>query len=90
MQARVDPEELKAFAATLEHANGNFREMTSHLHTQFDALTDTWQDHLAERFATEFHHTTLAINHFLNESEQFIAYLRGKAQIIEDQYFGRS
>jgi uncharacterized protein YukE len=89
MKAVVDPEELKAFATTLEVANGNFRETMTHLHAQFDALTDTWQDYLAERFANEFHQTTLAIDHFLNESEQFIPYLRGKAQIIEDQYFGR-
>jgi uncharacterized protein YukE len=90
MQARVDPEELKTFAATLESANGNLREVITHLHTQFDALTDTWQDHLADRFANEFRQTTQAIDHFLNESEQFIPYLRGKAQVIEEAYFGRS
>jgi len=88
-QAIVDPEELDRFASDLKAFNGSMHDLLSRLHSQFQRLGDTWRDQEQQKFAQEFDQTSRVLNHFMEESEEYISFLHRKAAKVHN-YFGQA
>jgi uncharacterized protein YukE len=86
-QAIVDPDELRAFAASLRHYNELVADATSTLQSQFAQLGDTWRDQEQVKFAQEFEQTVRVISQFQHASEEHIPFLLRKAEDV-DKYLG--
>jgi uncharacterized protein YukE len=82
-QAIVDPLELRRFAHNLRQFNNDLHERLASLHSQLQALGETWQDHEHERFAEELNKTMHSLTEFLEHSELHIPYLLRKAERVE-------
>lgn len=83
-QAIADPEEMRLFAAELEHFNGQLGDAMARLIGRFHRLGDTWRDQEHQAFAAEFEQTMRVLDHFQRQAEEQIPFLRTKAQLIDD------
>jgi uncharacterized protein YukE len=83
-QAIMDPEEVRRFAKELKRFNDDVQTRASALQARFAALSGTWQDQEAEKFAEEFLSTMKVLKKFVEVSEQHTPYLLRKAQRIEE------
>ncbi len=83
-RAVVDPEELRRFAHTLKHFNGELRHQIAVLQGQFAGLGDTWRDQEHDKFAQNFVQTMQVVNQFLNDADLHVPFLLRKAQRIEE------
>ena len=79
----MDPEEVRRFAKELKRFNDDVQGKASSLQARFAALSGTWQDQEAEKFAEEFITTMKVIKKFVEISEKHTPYLLRKAQHIE-------
>jgi uncharacterized protein YukE len=82
-QAIMDPEEVRRFASELKRFNEDVQNKASSLHARFQALSSTWQDQDAAKFAEEFVVTMKVLKKFTEVSEKHTPYLLRKAQRIE-------
>ena len=80
----MDPEEVRRFAKELKRFNDDVAVRASALQARFTALSGTWQDQEAEKFADEFLSTMKVLRKFVEVSEQHTPYLLRKAQRIEE------
>jgi uncharacterized protein YukE len=83
-QAIMDPEEVRRFAKELKRFNDDVQTRAAALHSRFTALSGTWQDQEAEKFAEEFITTMKVLKKFVDISEKHTPYLLRKAQRIEE------
>jgi uncharacterized protein YukE len=83
-QAIMDPEEVRRFAKELKRFNDDVANRASALQARFVALSGTWQDQEAEKFAEEFVTTMKVLKKFVEVSEKHTPYLLRKAQRIEE------
>jgi uncharacterized protein YukE len=83
-QAIMDPEEVRRFAKELKRFNDDVQVRASALQSRFAALSGTWQDQEAEKFAEDFLSTMKVLKKFVEVSEQHTPYLLRKAQRIEE------
>ena len=83
-QAIMDPEEVRRFAKELKRFNDDVQTRASALQARFAALSGSWQDQEAEKFAEEFISTMKVLRKFVEVSEQHTPYLLRKAQRIEE------
>lgn len=86
-QTIADSDEIKLFAAELEHFNGQLGDAMARLIGRFHRLGDTWRDQEHQAFAAEFEQTMRVLQHFQRQAEEQIPFLRTKAQLI-DEYLG--
>jgi uncharacterized protein YukE len=77
-QAIMDPEEVRRFAKELKRFNDDVQTRASALQARFTALSGTWQDQEAEKFAEEFISTMKVLRKFVEVSEQHTPYLLRK------------
>ena len=83
-QAIGNPDELEAFAHSLQAYLDQINEATGRLNQQFGALGDTWQDAQRARFEEQFEDLLRQISAFdANASEQ-IPHLRVMADKLRD------
>jgi WXG100 family type VII secretion target len=82
-QAIMDPEEVRRFASELKRFNEDVQSKASSLQARFAALSNTWQDQDAQKFAEEFVITMKALKKFVDVSEKHTPYLLRKASRIE-------
>ena len=80
----MDPEEVRRFAKELKRFNDDVQVKAASLHARFSALSATWQDQEAEKFAEEFVTTMKVMKKFMEISEKHTPYLLRKAQRIEE------
>jgi uncharacterized protein YukE len=83
-RAIVDPVELRRFAQTLKHFNGELQHQLAVLQGQFAGLGDTWRDQEHDRFAQQFIETMQVLTRFVETSQQHIPFLLRKAERIEE------
>ena len=83
-QAIVNPEELRRFAAALKRFNEETRNSTRRVQGQLRHLGSTWRDQEHARFQQEFEQTMRTIQHFLQTSEQYVEFLKRKAEAAQD------
>ena len=82
--ANADSEEIRLFAAELEHFNGQLGDSMARMISRFHRLGETWRDQEHQAFAAEFEQTMRVLHHFQREAEEQIPFLRTKAQLIDD------
>jgi uncharacterized protein YukE len=82
-QAIMDPEEVRRFASELKRFNEDVQSKASSLQARFQALSATWQDQDAAKFAEEFVITMKVLKKFTEVSEKHTPYLLRKASRIE-------
>ncbi len=80
----MDPEEVRRFAKELKRFNDDVQVKAGSLHARFTALSSTWQDQEAEKFAEEFVTTMKVLKKFMEISDKHTPYLLRKAQRIEE------
>ena len=80
----MDPEEVRRFAKELKRFNDDVQSRAGALQSRFTALSGTWQDQEAEKFAEEFVTTMKVLKKFVEIAEQHTPYLLRKAQRIEE------
>jgi WXG100 family type VII secretion target len=83
-QAIVDPGELRRFAQNLKQFNTELQTQLAALHGQLLNLGSTWRDQEHHKFAEEFEHTLLVVNHFIEAADQHIPFLMRKADRVEE------
>lgn len=88
-QAIVDPAELRRFAQSMNHFNGEIQERIAVLHGQLLSLGDSWRDQEHEKFIEEFEQTQKVIEHYIEVSSQHIPVLLRKAELIEEYLLRR-
>jgi len=87
-QAIVNPEHLRKFAADLKRFTDGLKNDSARLHGQFQQLGETWRDQEQAKFAVEFEQTMKVIKKFMEASNQYIQFLKRKAdaaQVYLDQ-----
>ena len=84
VQAIIDPEEVRQFAAELKRFNEDVQNRMSALQARFAALGETWQDQEHGKFAEEFKQTMKVLRKFVEVSNQHTPYLLRKARRIEE------
>jgi len=82
------PEEIRNFRGSLLDYNERLKDKTISLKTNFDELSQTWQDNQQQKFATEFETLEKLIQSFLMSSDEFVLYLEKKSIKI-DTYLDR-
>lgn len=75
------PEELDRFTGTLESYLETIELETNRLQSAFNELGDSWQDQQRQSFEENFQQLLNALDHFKQDAEEQIPYLR---QIAED------
>jgi uncharacterized protein YukE len=83
-QAIMDPEEVRRFATELKRFNEDVQNKAGSLQARFAALSGSWQDQEADKFAEEFMTTMKVLKKFVEVSEKHTPYLLRKAQRIEE------
>jgi len=83
-KAIVDPAELRRFAHSLKHFNGELSHQVAVLQGQFAGLSDTWRDQEHEKFAEQFAQTMQVLSRFVEAANLHIPFLMRKAERIED------
>jgi uncharacterized protein YukE len=83
-QAIVDPSELRRFAQHLKAFNNELQNQMAALHGQLVGLGQSWRDKEHDKFAEEFEQTMIAINRFIDASNQHIPFLMRKAERVEE------
>lgn len=78
-QAIGNPDELDAFAHSLQAYLDQINDATGHLNQQFGALGDTWQDAQRGRFEEQFEDLLRRISAFDSNVSEQIPYLRAMA-----------
>jgi uncharacterized protein YukE len=82
-QVIIRAEDLRGFAGTLHSSNDRLVEVMSTLHTRLSALGETWRDDHYRQFQDAFDQASRSLNHFLDDSERYIVYLRQKADAVD-------
>jgi uncharacterized protein YukE len=82
-QAVVKPEDVRRFASQLKDFTNKLNNDSSRLQAQFKRLGETWRDQEHIRFAQEFEQATRVFKKFMEDSNQYIAYLIRKAEAAE-------
>ena len=77
-----DPDRIDQFATELTRFNAEVNTALSRLQGQFRTLGDTWNDVEHRRYAEQFQQSVRMIRQFLQDSEQHIPVLRGKAKAL--------
>ena len=83
-QAIVSADELERFARHIKEFNDQLRDSTSRLRGQFANLSDTWRDQEHQKFSQEFERTVVAIQRFVQVSDEYVPFLLRKAQRVRD------
>ncbi|HEV3122593.1 MAG TPA: WXG100 family type VII secretion target [Isosphaeraceae bacterium] len=83
-QAIVDPSELRRFAQHLKQFNNELQNQMAALHGQVVGLGQSWRDKEHDKFVEEFEQTIVAINRFIEASNQHIPFLMRKAERVEE------
>lgn len=83
-QAIVEPEELRRFAQSLKRFNTELLSQMAVLHGQLQGLSATWRDQEHLKFSEEFEQTMLALNRFVEATNQHIPFLLRKAERVEE------
>ena len=83
-QAIVDPEELRRFATHLRGFISTLTGEVSRLHGQFNQLGSSWRDQEHRKFAETFEQTAQSLARFVEQGEQFVTHLHGKAEAIDE------
>lgn len=83
-QAIVDPGELRRFAQNLKGFSRELQNSLTLLHSQLAALGDTWRDQEHMKFTQEFDQILLAMNRFVEATNQHVPFLMRKAERVED------
>jgi WXG100 family type VII secretion target len=84
VQAVVDPEKLRQFAADLRRFNDDLRNQMSRIQGSFGRLGETWRDQEHARFAQVFQQTMQTMHRFVQASQEHIPVLVRKAEKIEE------
>jgi uncharacterized protein YukE len=82
-QAVVKPEDVRRFASQLKDFTNKLNNDSSRLQAQFKQLGETWRDQEHLRFAQEFEQATKVFKKFMEDSNQYVAYLIRKAEAAE-------
>jgi uncharacterized protein YukE len=83
-QVIVNPDELKNFAQNLKVFNENLTNNSKKLHGQFKRLGESWRDQEHEKFKREFEQAMKTIQKFMEASNQYILFLKRKAEIAQN------
>jgi uncharacterized protein YukE len=83
-QAIMDPDEVRRFATELKRFNEDVQNKAGSLQARFAALSGSWQDQEADKFAEEFMTTMKVLKKFVEVAEKHTPYLLRKAQRIEE------
>ncbi len=83
-QAIMDPEEVRRFAKELKRFNEDVGNKAGALQARFAALSSSWQDQEADKFAEEFVTTMKVLKKFMEVADKHTPYLLRKAQRIEE------
>ena len=83
-QAIMDPEEVRRFAKELKRFNEDVQNKAGALQARFAALSSSWQDQEADKFAEEFVTTMKVLKKFMEVADKHTPYLLRKAQRIEE------
>lgn len=87
-KANVDPEDLKRFAAELNHFNNEMETMVSKIRMRLNQLQQSWDDQEQRKFTAEFDISMKTLARFIELSRQYAPFLTKKARHIED-YLGK-
>ena len=82
-QAVVKPEDVRRFASELKQFTNKLHSDSGRLQAQFKRLGETWRDQEHLRFAQEFEQATRVFRKFMEDSNQYVAYLTRKAEAAE-------
>jgi len=82
-QAIVKPEDVRRFASELKQFTNQLNNDSKRLQAQFKRLGETWRDQENQRFAQEFQQATKVFKKFMEDSNQYVAYLIRKAETAE-------
>lgn len=80
----MDPEEVRRFAKELKRFNEDVQNKAGALQARFAALSSSWQDQEADKFAEEFVTTMKVLKKFMEVADKHTPYLLRKAQRIEE------
>lgn len=83
-QAIMAPDEVRRFATELKRFNEDVQNKAGSLQARFAALSGSWQDQEADKFAEEFMTTMKVLKKFVEVAEKHTPYLLRKAQRIEE------
>ena len=82
-QAFVKPEDVRRFASELKQFSNHLHNDSNRLKAQFKRLGETWRDQEHQRFSQEFEQATKVFQKFMEDSNQYVAFLIRKAQAAE-------
>ncbi len=85
-QAIFDPEAARNFANVLETLGRDMRGKNLSVINKARMLRDAWRDAKYRAFEQDLDETTVKLAQFLEDCEKYVAYLREKARIIEEEY----
>lgn len=89
-QVIIDPDEARNFANYLEQTIDAIRSQKSSVTSDFDSLNEVWRDHKYDKFSKIFFDAATKIDSFINMAENYVDYLRRKAEkadrYLEDRY----
>ena len=85
-QAIFDPEAARYFAGGLEKLGSDLQGKNQALIAKSQLLGDEWRDAKYRAFQSDFDETTMNLAQFLEDCEKYVAYLREKARIIEEEF----
>jgi uncharacterized protein YukE len=83
-QAIVKPEDIRKFASQLAQFTNRIDSDSKRLQAQFKQLGQSWRDQEHLRFAQEFEQATKVFKKFVEESNQYTAYLIRKSEAAEE------
>ena len=82
-QAIVNPEHLRKFVADLKRFTDELKSNSTRLHAQFQQLGQTWRDQEQAKFTAEFEQTMKAIKKFMEATNQYMPFLKRKADAAQ-------
>lgn len=81
---RLDPKEIREFAASLRNFNTNLASSAINLQGKFNRLGETWQDPAYAKFAEEFSQTMRNLERFSRVADEVVPRLLRTAERAEE------
>lgn len=81
--AQADPDELRAFAATLRRCTGELENILGDVRADVLAASDRWADSEYEKFVETFRSTEAVLGRLATAIEQFTPVLLADADSLE-------
>ncbi len=82
-QVIASPDTMRDFSGILERSNYQLNDLMSHMSTQLSYLGDSWRDQHYDKFKETFEQAAHSLSVFLQNSENYVHYLRQKSEALE-------